>query len=440
MIRFILRRLLQMIPTIFGVILITFILFNLVGGSPAAMTLGEKSSARQLEDFDEERGFNRPLLFGRTVTTRAYIDTDFHQTAGPWSGRKDVTFVAPGGADSGGYIRLTGGMRHEIPLAFDLYPSNRYVWTITYRSSESIQWRGKQATNLPPSATWNTMTISDDLDASPDGYRPSLVATDTLDISELSVRRHVDQPWRSQLLHYIGQVLRLDFGYSYSLNRPVIDLLKRGIGPTLALTVPILTGELLISVSLALLCAYYRDRFLDRMILVGSIGLMSVNYLVWIVAGQYLLGYALDLFPVWGFESWYYLVLPVSIGVLHGLGANVRFYRTVMLDEMYRDYVRTAHAKGVGTAGVLFRHVLRNAMIPVITNVVLTIPFLYTGSLLLESFFGIPGLGYLSVNAINSSDVDVVRAVVLFGSFLYLAANLFADLCYAWVDPRVKLT
>jgi len=158
------------------------------------------------------------------------------------------------------------------------------------------------------------------------------------------------------------------------------------------------------------------------------------------VAGQYLLAFKAGWFPVWGFESWAYLLLPVLIGIVGGLGENVRFYRTLMLDEMYRDYVRTAYAKGVGAGGVLFRHVLRNAMIPVLTNVALAIPFLYTGSLLLEGFFGIPGLGGLAINAINASDVDVVRAVVLVGSILYVIANLLTDLAYAWFDPRVKLS
>lgn len=110
-----------------------------------------------------------------------------------------------------------------------------------------------------------------------------------------------------------------------------------------------------------------------------------------------------------------------------------------MLDEAHRDYVRTARAKGVSKSRVLFRHVLKNAMIPIITNVVIAIPFLYTGSLLLESFFGIPGLGYLGINAINSSDVDVVRAIVLIGAFMFVIANLLTDICYALVDPRVKL-
>ncbi|MBI2437278.1 MAG: ABC transporter permease, partial [Lentisphaerae bacterium] len=118
---------------------------------------------------------------------------------------------------------------------------------------------------------------------------------------------------------------------------------------------------------------------------------------------------------------------------------EVRFYRTVMLDEMYRDYVRTALAKGVSRPGLLFRHVLKNAMIPILTNVVIAIPFLYTGSLLLEGFFGIPGLGNMGINALNNSDVDVIRAIVLIGSILYVAANLLTDLCYALVDPRVRL-
>jgi peptide/nickel transport system permease protein len=216
-------------------------------------------------------------------------------------------------------------------------------------------------------------------------------------------------------------------------------MLKRGIGPSLMLTVPIFFGGLIVSITLALLCAWQRDRWLDRTLVVTAVVLMSVNYLVWIILGQFILAYKLKWFPIWGFDSWRYLLLPVLIGTISGLGSNLRFYRTVMLDEMYRDYVRTAYAKGLGAAGVLFRHVLPNAMIPIVTNTVIALPFLYTGSLLLESFFGIPGLGGMSVNAINSADVDVVRGIVLIGAVLYMGANLLTDLCYAAVDPRVTL-
>ena len=262
----------------------------------------------------------------------------------------------------------------------------------------------------------------------------------SVEIRSVRLERATRNFFDSQLVDYIRRVLRLDFGTSTSLNQPVGRLLKAGIGPSLALTVPILLVELATSLVLALLCAYRRGSWLDRSLVAVCVGLMSVNYLVWIVFGQFVLAYKLGWFPVWGFESWRNLLLPVLIGVATGLGSNVRFYRTVLLEEMHKDYVRTAFAKGLGQGRVLFKHVLKNALGPVITNVALALPFLYTGSLLLESFFGIPGLGYLSLNAIHSSDMDVVRAVVLVGALLFTAANVLADVALAWVDPRVKLS
>ncbi|HEY8240973.1 MAG TPA: ABC transporter permease, partial [Kiritimatiellia bacterium] len=258
-------------------------------------------------------------------------------------------------------------------------------------------------------------------------------------IHDIELRRVVGNPFDSQLLFFLLQLARFDLGKSSSANLPVSQILRDGIGPTLCLAIPIFVLETIISIALALLCAFWRGRWQDRAMVFICTVLMSVNYLVWIVSGQYILAYQFGWFPVWGCASWSYLLLPVLIGTFSGLGGEVRFYRTIMLDEMYKDYVRTAFAKGVGTRGVLFKHVLKNAMIPIITNVSLSIPFLYTGSLLLESYFGIPGLGYLSVNAINDADVDVVRAVVVIGSVLYLFINLVADICYSLVDPRVRL-
>lgn len=425
MLRFLTRRLLHMIPTLGGIILITFVLFNVVGGSPARMKLGDRASAQSLEDFDEQRGFNKPLFWGRRVATRAGPETDLDREAGPWARVPGVRHT-PAGAGTRGYVTLPVSGAWEVPLAFPLRSDLRYELQCTWRVRGQSDWT---------SSTW----------VLPGGSDLSRVlqvlpgAGAALEVAAFRVRRVVEQPWDSQLWFYLRNLLRLDFGVSSSANEPVLDILRRGIGPTLALTLPILVLETLIGVSLALWCAFYRGRGLDRLLVVGSVALMSVNYLVWIVGGQYVLAFRMGWFPVWGFAAWSYLILPVLIGTFSGLGSSVRFYRTVMLDEMYKDYVRTAFAKGVSRAGVLFRHVLPNALIPVITNVVLSIPFLYTGSLLLESFFGIPGLGYLGVNAINDGDVDVVRAVVVLGSLLYLAANLLADLCYAWVDPRVRV-
>jgi peptide/nickel transport system permease protein len=170
---------------------------------------------------------------------------------------------------------------------------------------------------------------------------------------------------------------------------------------------------------------------------------MSITYLVYIMGGQYLLGKVLRYFPIAGYQEgvgfWKFVLLPTLIGIISGLGSSVRFYRTLLLEEMNQDYVRTARAKGAGENTVLFRHVLKNAAIPILTSAVLSLPFLLMGSLLLESFFGIPGLGTMTVDAINSQDFAVVRAMVFLGTLLYIVGSVLTDLSYALVDPRVRL-
>lgn len=242
----------------------------------------------------------------------------------------------------------------------------------------------------------------------------------------------------SQFFHFLADFARGDFGYSQEMQESVASVLKRGVGPSLSLTVPILLGGTVIALMLGMLAAAFRGRGVDRSILLFSTVLMSVNYVVWVLAGQYLLSFKLGLFPVWGFGNWFYLVLPCAIGVLSSLGADVRFYRTAFLDELYRPYVLAVRSKGISWAQVFVRHILPNALIPVVTYVSLSIPWLFTGSLLLESFFGIPGLGSVSINAIHSADMAVVRAVVVLGAVSYQLVNLLTDLTYAWVDPRVR--
>ena len=219
----------------------------------------------------------------------------------------------------------------------------------------------------------------------------------------------------------------------------VADVRKAGVGPSLCLTVPILVGGTALALALAMLAAAHRGGSADRAVLLGSTFLMSVNYVVWILAGQFFLSYRLGLFPIWGFEGVAYIVLPAAVGIASGLGRDVRYFRTVLLDEMNRPYVRTALSKGLPRRRVFWGHVLPNALIPVVTYVSLSIPYLFTGSLLLESFFGIPGLGGVSINAVNSADLATVRAVVILGALLYQLVNLATDLCYAWLDPRVRM-
>ena len=316
MFRYVFRRLLEAIPTTVGILLLTFVLFNVVGGSPAEVVLGKNATAESIAAFNHKWGYDKPLLFG------------------------DCSI---------------GGL-------FD-----------------------------------------------------------------------------SQFGHFVGGICKGDFGYSLENQEPVVDVLKRGVGPSLSLTVPILIGGVIVALMLAMLSAAMRGGWVDRAVLLFSAVLMSVNYVIWVLAGQFFLSFKAGIFPVWGYESAFYLVLPVMIGIFSSLGADVRFFRTAILDEVYKPYVLTARAKGLSGWTIMTRHVLRNALIPIVTYVSLSIPYLFTGSLLLESFFGIPGLGSVSINAIHSADMAVVRAVVVLGSLLYQFVNLLTDLLYAVLDPRVRM-
>lgn len=423
MLKYISRRILQMIPTVLGVILLTFVLFNVLPNDLALQALGKKVSPQRLEDFDVQRGFDKPLFFGTRATTRAYEDVSFADGTGRWRSYSNVVY-----SSENAVVKINPSAKIN-PLAFELDPRVEYEWKIRYRGAGSL------AGQVLNSEKWTTEKVRF-MGGVEGGFMTDLKA---LEIKTLELRKVMANPFNSQLWFYLKQLARGDLGKSELLKQPVSGLLKDGVLTSLSLTIPIFLIGVVLSVAFALVCAFFRNTWIDRSLVVFSVALMSINYLVYIVAGQYILAYKQGWFPVWGYESWRYLILPVTIGVISGLGANIRFYRTVMLDEMYKDYVRTAFAKGVSKPRVLFVHVLKNAMIPIITNVVIAIPYLYTGSLLLEKFFGIPGLGYLSITAILSSDVDIVRAVVLIGALLFVVCNLLTDLCYAAVDPRVKL-
>lgn len=264
-------------------------------------------------------------------------------------------------------------------------------------------------------------------------------------IEEIRKERGFDKPlffaWDSQFVNHFKNALTFDFGRALD-REPVIEKIKRGVVPSLALTVPMFFGVLIISVSLSLFIAFVRGTVWDGLAVVICVAGMSLPYLSFILFGQYFLAYKWWLFPIFfwpDLSTAEYVALPVLIGIVAGLGSNVRFYRTVMLDEMRSDYVRTAFAKGLTARRVLFKHILKNAMIPIITRVVLAIPFLFLGSLLLERFFGIPGLGYLMVDAIGSRDYFVINAMTYISAILFVIFNVITDICYALVDPRVSL-
>lgn len=247
--------------------------------------------------------------------------------------------------------------------------------------------------------------------------------------------------WDSQFLNHLKSAATFDFGRSWNDRERIIDKIKRGAGPSLSLTIPMFFGTIIISISLALVVAFLRGTIIDVLAVLICVAGMSVPFLSFILFGQYFLAFKWGFFPVFFWPDLsppQYVALPVLIGIVAGLGGNLRFYRTVMLDEMHSDYVRTAFAKGLTSRRVLFKHVLKNAMIPIITQVVLAIPFLFLGSLLLERFFGIPGLGYLMIEAIGSRDFGVINAMTYIGAMLFVVFNLITDICYSFVDPRIS--
>jgi peptide/nickel transport system permease protein len=248
-------------------------------------------------------------------------------------------------------------------------------------------------------------------------------------------------PFDSRFWNHMKELILFQFPESDYLHEKVSELLKQKIVPSLTLTVPAFLLSIIVTLPIALFIAYYRGTYVDRLALFVCVILMSIVILNYIIFGQYLLAVVFKYFPIYGFEfgvgAWKFVLLPVILSVAAGLGSGVRFYRTVMLNEVRADYVRTAMAKGVSEEGVLFKHVLKNAMIPILTMTVLSIPFLITGSLLLEMYFGIPGMGNLMLNAINNHDYPVIRTLVYIYSLLYIAGSILTDISYTLVDPRV---
>jgi peptide/nickel transport system permease protein len=248
----------------------------------------------------------------------------------------------------------------------------------------------------------------------------------------------------SLLYHHYESMLTLDFGESDLDGVPIKQRLARGLVPSLSLTLPLFVIEIAVAILVGLFVSMFRETYIDRTALVLCVLGMSVPLLIFIIGGQFLIAKVLSWFPLSGFDPSpeviaRFLALPVVIGAVSGIGGEVRFLRTVFVEETSRDYVRTARAKGASELRVMLRHVLRNSLIPVLTRTVLQIPFLFTGSLLLESFFGIPGLGSLTVDAINSNDFATLRVMVFIGALAFVAAQVATDVSYALVDPRVRL-
>lgn len=239
-----------------------------------------------------------------------------------------------------------------------------------------------------------------------------------------------------------AKLFLFEFGQSDSGRDIGYDISQR-MWPSLAITLPVFIVGLLLTITFALIVAFFRGTYIDTWAVVLCVAMMSISGLFYIIGGQYLIGKLLRLVPISGFDygldGFKFIILPVLVAIIGGLGGGVRWYRTIFLEEINTDYVRTARAKGLSERAVLFIHVLRNAMIPILTGVVVVLPSLFMGSLIIEAFFGIPGLGSYTIDAIQRQDFAIVRSMVFLGSFLYIVGLLLTDLSYTVVDPRVRL-
>lgn len=309
MTKYIIRRLLYMIPVLLGVSLIIFVLFNVVSGDPTAVLLGKNATARQMADLREQLGLNKSLL--------------------------------------------------------------------------------------------------------------------------------------AQYFDVVKSAFTFDFGYSWATKQEISQMIKQGAYPSICLSVPAFVISTIISLFISVFVAYYRGKGIDLFVRVVCIAGMSISALAYILFFQWFFAYKLGWFEISGFEAGFpdfipYIALPAIIWIVLSIGPDVRFFRTVILDEIYQDYVRTARSKGLSEMTILLRHVLRNAMIPIITYVVIQIPSLILGALLLENFFSIPGLGGMTLNALNASDFPVMKAMAILSSVGYIVFGLISDILYTVADPRIK--
>jgi peptide/nickel transport system permease protein len=279
------------------------------------------------------------------------------------------------------------------------------------------------------------------------GGDPALVLagkiTNPEQIANIRKQLGVDEPYWYQLWVFVKQIVTFDFGRSWATNEEVSKIFLTRIGPTLTIMIPVLVLETVIGVILAIGVAYVRGTMTDRVIMMICTMAMSISFLVYIIVAQYYFGFKWGVFPVQGWTDnfWknftYYAPLPIMLAVFVGLAPALRLYRSFFLDEINHDYVRTARAKGLSETTVMLKHVLRNAMIPILTNIGIALPGIFVGSFLLETFFSIPGLGREILVAVNRSDFPVIKAATVYLAMVTMIINLAVDVMYKAVDPRV---
>ncbi|MGE0430652.1 MAG: ABC transporter permease [Planctomycetota bacterium] len=463
MFAYIIRRLLFSIPIVIGVNVLLFALFFVVYSPDRIareMLGGRNVTPEKIERWKREHNYHLPIFFNNGFDRLATAENRADGTL-----IRELNYTGSDGTSQKKPLELTGAMVW-LPAAVP----GHYRLNMQFVRGRSVPLEAElielESGNRSPlkldETAWLDVTREQagpfviNVHAAagmPDGEghdEAGRIAIALYKVNALSLDAQITQTifWQKGL-----QLLWFDFGKSDESNIPINYEIRQRMMPSLQITVPLFFISLAVNIFFAMLLAFWRATYFDHLGTILCVLMMSISILLFIVAGQVVLGVLLRWLPVSGFgiaaevnilgvkvalAEAKYLVLPIIIGLLAGTGASVRLYRTLFLEEIGKDYIRTARAKGLPESVVLFRHALKNAMIPILTSVMMTIPFLFMGNLLLEKFYSIPGLGSFLIEAINHKDFAVVRAMVFLGSVLYVFALIATDIMYTVVDPRIR--
>jgi peptide/nickel transport system permease protein len=440
MMAYIIRRSLYAVPILLGVNMVVFLLFFFVN-SPDDMArahLGRKRvTPEQIDRWKREHSLDLPYFYNagwrRLASLPATATENRLEVLTAGAGEYALVVEAPIGphATQQRTVHLHTSQPERLTLPDDFDAEGRLVLP---PETSTQRWRFRLTSEPEADPTPPSLQLTFSVETPAPVHRVVIEYKESLPLSARFI----------QTIFFQRSLKMLAFQYGKSDDGKDIgaELAKR-IGPSLSITLPAFVLGLLLDIFFAMGVAFYRGTYVDYWGIIVCVILMSISALFYIMGSQVVLGKLLRLVPISGFDyglhGLKFIALPVLVAIIAGLGGSVRFYRTIFLEEINKDYVRTARAKGLPERRVLFVHTLKNAMIPILTGVVVSLPFLFAGSLLLESFLAIPGMGSFMLDAIQRQDFAVVQAMVSLGSFLYIVGLLLTDISYTLVDPRVRL-
>jgi peptide/nickel transport system permease protein len=431
MLGFVNRRIFQAFFTIFGVMIVTFVLFRVMAGDIASAHLGQRATEQAKAQWMHRNGYDRPRLLNVHARLRL---TDL--TEGP--GELLVSDEGDGKAAD-----LLALLPADDPDKAKTLRLGRYVFHLNGSTPiAELSRKGRPPSGVIDLTVSNGSKFSVEVD--PEMTAGDLIdrINDNPDNNGKLVKADIagwtwGQVFDSQFFRHLVEAVTFR---SSSLvdGKKLTDIIRERAGKSLALTVPALALTWVIAMVISCVVAYCRDTWVDRLGVFLSVLGMCIPFLAFMIIGQWVV-FQVAPKHAYGLFSPVDVYVPVAIMVISGIGGSVRFYRTVLLDEVNRDYVRTARAKGVPLPAILFKHVLKNCMLPILTNLIMAIPFLIMGSLLVETYFGIPGLGDLMISSINGRDEPIMSGLVFLSALIYTGGLLVTDLSYVLFDPRVRL-